>query len=220
MPSREAYFERWAAVHGGYDPRGSWLVRRWLGWTYVLARPLVAARVSPDAITVAGGAVSLVVVGLAALGGRWAVLAAAMVVVATLCDNLDGAVAVLTDRVTAWGAVLDALVDRVSDGLFLLALWLLGAPVWVCVAGGAVMMLHEYLRARATAAGMSEVGVLTVWERPTRIIVTGMFLLSAGVFVEAAAVWAGLGAAAWLGLGVVGFTQLVPVVRRRLDPGR
>jgi CDP-diacylglycerol--glycerol-3-phosphate 3-phosphatidyltransferase len=61
---------------------------------------------------------------------------------------------------------------------------------------------------------MSEVGVITVWERPTRVIVTAAFLLCAGLFADE--VWAGLGAAAWVGLGMVGLGQLLVVVRRRL----
>jgi hypothetical protein len=82
------------------------------------------------------------------------------------------------------------------------------------VAGGALMFLLEFVRARAGAAGMSEVGVITVWERPTRVIVTAAFLLCAGLFADE--VWASLGAAAWVGLGVVGLGQLLVVVRRRL----
>jgi hypothetical protein len=67
---------------------------------------------------------------------------------------------------------------------------------------------------RAGAAGLSEVGVVTVWERPTRVIVTAAFLLCAGLFLDE--LWATLGAAAWVGLGVVGLAQLLIVVRRRL----
>ena len=216
LPDRDAYFTRWAALHGGYDPRGSWLVRTWLGWSYLLARPLARLRVPPDAVTLLGVAVSAAVVGLAALGGRWALAAAGVVVASGLLDNLDGAVAVLTDRASRWGYVLDSVVDRVSDGLYLVALWALGAPAWLCVAGGALMGLQEYARARAGAAGMDEVGVVTVWERPTRVIVTAMFCLGAGIHLAAAAAWAGWGAAAWVGLGVVGLVQLLVVVRRRL----
>ena len=69
------------------------------------------------------------------------------------------------------------------------------------------MFLQEYVRARAGAAGLSEVGVVTVWERPTRVIVTAVFLLCAGLFLDA--LWVTLGAAAWVGLGVVGLVQLL-----------
>jgi len=211
---REACFARWAALHGGYDPRSNALVRIWLSWTYALAKPLAATRVPPDLVTVLGLLVSGVAAALAAGGEDWWLLAAGLVVVAAaLVDNLDGAVAVLTDRATSWGAVLDSVVDRCSDLLFLAALWLAGAEPWVCVAGGALMLLQEYARARAGASGMSEVGVVTVWERPTRVIVTAAFLGSAALLGDP---WPTLGAAAWLALGVVGLVQLLVVVRRRL----
>ncbi|HEX6919692.1 MAG TPA: CDP-alcohol phosphatidyltransferase family protein, partial [Actinomycetes bacterium] len=76
-----------------------------------------------------------------------------------------------------------------------------------------LMFLQEYARARAGAAGLTEVGVITVWERPTRVIVTAAFLASAALLGEP---WAALGAWAWVGLGVVGLGQLLLVVRRRL----
>jgi CDP-diacylglycerol--glycerol-3-phosphate 3-phosphatidyltransferase len=109
--------------------------------------------------------------------------------------------------------VLDAVADRVGDLVFLGALYAAGAPAWSCVAGGVLMLLQEYLRARATAAGMTEVGVVTVWERPTRVIVTAAFLASAAALGSP---WPALGASAWVLLGCVGLGQLALVVRRRL----
>jgi len=212
--TREAYLDTWAGLHGGYDPRSNRLVAGWLSLTYVVARPLAARRVPPDVVTGAGVLVSAGAAALASLGGRWWLLAALVVVVSGLLDNLDGAVAVLTSRSTAWGFVLDSVADRLSDLAYLVALWLAGAPGEWCAAGGALMLLQEYVRARAGAGGMTEVGVVTVWERPTRVIVTAAFLASAGLLDDGA--WADLGAAAWVGLGVVGLVQLTWVVRRRL----
>ncbi len=204
-PDRDGYFDRWAATHGGYDPRSNMLVRWWLGIAYAVARPLAAARVPPDLVTLAG----LLVTGFAPLlaRGEGSLLsgAALLVVLAGLLDNVDGAVAVLRDRVTNWGAYLDLLM--------VLALGLAGAPWQVCVVGGALMFLLEYARARAAVAGMTEVGVVTVWERPSRVIVTAAFLGAAAVLGDP---WPALGAWAWAGLGVVGVVQLSVVVRRRL----
>jgi phosphatidylglycerophosphate synthase len=165
-------------------------------------------------VTVLGLLVSVAAAGLAAGGDGWWLLAAALVVVlSALLDNLDGAVAVLAGRATRWGYVLDSVTDRCSDLLYVTALGLAGAPLWVCVAGGALALRQEYARARAAAGGMSEVGVVTVWERPTRVIVTAAFLASAAALGDP---WASLGAWAWVGLGAVGLVQLLVVVRRRL----
>jgi phosphatidylglycerophosphate synthase len=216
VPTRDEYFDRWAELHGGYDPRGSFLVRFWLSLVHVVARPFVALRVPPDAVTLLGLVVTLVAVALAAAGGSWPIVAALVVASSGLVDNLDGAVAVMTGRTTKWGYVLDSAIDRICDALYVVALYLLGAPVVVCVAGAGLMLLQEYIRARAAAAGMSEIGVVTVWERPTRVIATAMFLLGCGIYLSAAETWATLGAWAWVGLGVVGLIQLTWVVRKRL----
>ena len=80
-----------------------------------------------------------------------------------------------------WGAVLDAVADRLGDLAFVGTLLLAGAHPAACAAGAALMLLQEYLRARAAAAGMAEVGVVTVWERPTRIVVTAAFLAVGGL---------------------------------------
>lgn len=213
---RDAYFDRWAELHGGYDPRSSRLTSAWLTLAYTLARPLAVLRVPPDVVTALGAVVCALAVYLAMLGERWVVGAAVVVALSGLVDNLDGAVAVMTGRTTRWGFVLDSVVDRVCDGLYLVALWVVGAPAWVCVVGGALMSLQEYTRARAGNAGMGEIGVVTVWERPTRVIVTAMFLLGAGIHIEAAPAWATAGAVAWAALGVVGLIQILVVVRRHL----
>jgi phosphatidylglycerophosphate synthase len=217
LPDRDAYFDLWSGLHGGYDPRGAYWPRTWLTLTYRCAVPLARLGVAPDAITLAGGLISAMVAGLAALGGRWPLPGVVVVVGSGLVDNLDGAVAALTGRATAFGYVLDSLVDRLSDGCYLLALWLLGAPAWLCVLGGVVTMLQEYLRARAGNAGLAGLGVVTVAERPTRVIVTAFALCGAGVLPGHAAPAGTLAAAAWLVTGAVGFCQLALATHRRLS---
>jgi phosphatidylglycerophosphate synthase len=216
MLDREAYFDRWTELHGGYDPRSSRLTRAWLTLAYTLARPLARRGLPPDLVTGLGALVAGVAVYLAWLGEGWVIAAAVVVAMSGVADNLDGAVAVMTGRTTRWGFVLDSIVDRVSDALYLVALWLVGAPAWVCVLAGGLMGLQEYARARAGNAGMTEIGVVTIWERPTRVIVTAMFLLGAGIYSDSAASWAAAGAVAWAALGLVGLVQLLVVVRRRL----
>jgi phosphatidylglycerophosphate synthase len=152
----------------------------------------------------------------ASAGGRWPLLAALLVAASGVLDNLDGAVAVLSDRTSRWGFVLDSACDRVADAAYCVALVLAGAPGRVAVGGAALALLHEYVRARAAVAGMPEIGVVTISERPTRVILTGMFLLGAGMYPGVAHLWAAAGAAAWAVVGVVGLVQLLLAVHRRL----
>ncbi len=221
--TRAEYFARWSASHGGYDPTSSPFVSRWLALVHACARPLVALHVAPAAVTVLGLALAAGAVPAAVAGGGWLFLACVLVLASGLVDSLDGAVAVMSGRAGAAGYVLDSVVDRLSDLLYLVVLWQVGAPAGVCVLAGALMFVHEYLRARATAAGMAEIGVVTVWERPTRVVVTTVALLGAALFRDTV-LWSGPGdqrwatAAAWVWvvLGTFGLVQLSVVVARRL----
>jgi phosphatidylglycerophosphate synthase len=216
IPDREGYLTRWSALHHGYDPRGNVWVRGWLGLTYQVARPLGGLGAQPDVITLWGVWVACAVLVAAQAGDRWLLVAGLLVVLSGFGDTLDGAVAALTDRATRWGYVLDSLVDRVSDVLYLVALWVVGAPAGLAVAAGTAFGLLEYLRARAGNAGMGEIGVVTVGERPARVIVCAAALLGGGVVVEQASVAATVGLAVVAVLSAVGVAQLAVVVRRTL----
>lgn len=209
--SRAQHRLQWSRLHGGVEPRG--LVRWWLDVAYALGSPLARARVPADVVTVLGGAVAA-----AAAWSAWrgaAVVAGLLALLSGLLDGIDGTVAVLRGTTRAWGALLDAVVDRVADALLLLALWAVGAPAAVCLAAGILGYLLEYARARAGALGVTAVGVLTVGERPTRVLVVGMFLLAAGVRPEPST-WVSVGAWVLFAVGAVALVQLLVVLRRRL----
>lgn len=209
MSDRDDFLARWSAAHGGITPRG--LVLGWLTLVHRVARPLARRRVAPSRLTALSAACG-VAVPLVTLGGRWGALAGAVLaVVCALLDGLDGAVAVLTDTATPWGRVLDPLVDRVGDVAFLVALVLAGAPGPLAVAVGTLTLLQESVRA---SARLPDVGVVSVWERPSRVIVTATGLLGAAVSpaLPAPVIALAIGAV----LAVVGFAQVVVVVRRRL----
>jgi CDP-diacylglycerol--glycerol-3-phosphate 3-phosphatidyltransferase len=119
--------------------------------------------------------------------------------------------------------VLDSVVDRLTEVAYAAALWVAGAPGVVAVAFGALCWLPDYLRARAGQAGVTETGALSVWERPTRVLMTGFTLGGAGVLAaagqEVPVVVAGT--AVGVLLGAVGTAQLGVSLRRMLgsDPG-
>jgi phosphatidylglycerophosphate synthase len=211
MKTWDEYASDWQQLHGGYDPRtGSPFVRGWLLFAYTVGRVVARGGATPTTVTVAGVVLSA---GVPALARPVPLLAAALVLLSAVADGLDGAVAVLAGRVSRLGGVYDALADRVSEACWLLALWLLGAPAWLVLAGGGVSWLHEYLRARATAAGMAEVGPVTVAERPTRVILVVIALVVAAL-AGGTAVTVVVGV--WVVLALVGFGQLLLAVRARL----
>ena len=205
---REEYLAAWSRWHGGTDPAASRLVRGWLSLAYALARPV--ARVPPLVATAAGLVVTAAGAALAAVGGWWLVAAGALTGLSGLLDSLDGALAIGSGRASRRGFVLDSAVDRLTEAGFAAALWLAGAPGPLAAAFGALCWLPDYLRARAGQAGVVETGSISVWERPTRVALTGFTLVGAGVLtgvVPAFPVVTG-GTAAGCLLGAVGVTQL------------
>ncbi len=217
IPTRDGYFATWQVLHGDYDPlTGSAWLRGWLSMVYLLARPLARRGVQPDVVTVTSAWLTGLVVVLAALGGGWLVAAGALVVASGLFDNLDGALAVLQERTTRWGYVLDSAVDRVNDSLYLVAVVVAGCPAWLAVGTGFAVFLLEYLRARAGNAGGDEVGMVTMAERPTRVLLLAPTLLVAGLVPDVAGVATVVGPAVLLVMTAISVGQLGVTIRRQL----
>lgn len=60
---------------------------------------------------------------------------------------------------------------------------------------------------------MTDVGVIAISERPTRVILSAITLLAIGLHPHAAMLWATLGATAWAGTALIGLGQLTAAVR-------
>jgi phosphatidylglycerophosphate synthase len=218
LPDRDAYLSRWAELHGGHDPRGGTAFERgWFAVVYALARPLAERRVPPDVVSVGSVVLAAAAAVAAFAAGPWAWVAGALVLASAVLDGVDGGVALLGGRATRWGYVLDSLADRVCEALFGVAVWAAGVPGWLCVLAVGVGWLHEYVRARATAAGLPGIGAVTVAERPTRVILAAAALIAAGLLSGwlAGAIPTAL-VAGWAVLALGGLTQLLLVVRGSL----
>jgi archaetidylinositol phosphate synthase len=215
--SRDEYLAAWSRWHGGAET-SSGLVRGWLSLAWTLARPLAA--LPPLLVTALGLVVAVAVVPAAASGGAWLVAAGLLAGLSGLLDSLDGALAIGTGRASRKGFVLDSAVDRLTEAAYAAALWVAGAPGWLAVVFGALCWLPDYLRARAGQAGVTRTGPISVWERPTRVAMTGFVLGGAGVVsglgADTEVVVAGTAVGALL--GAVGVVQLGLWLRREL-PG-
>ncbi|MEE8422617.1 MAG: CDP-alcohol phosphatidyltransferase family protein [Dehalococcoidia bacterium] len=141
---------------------------------------LVAARISPMAVTLAGLAGSVVAAVLVARGEL--VAGGIVLLVASALDMFDGALARATGRASRLGALVDSTADRLSEGAVLFGLLVyetgLGnreeALLVFAVATGS--MLVSYLRARAEGEGLTlTAGLFT---RPERIVVLSAALIS------------------------------------------
>ena len=145
---------------------------------------LVRFQVSPNAVSITGFLVTIVAVGLF-IGGA-PVAAGLIFLLGSLLDVLDGELARASDRVTPFGAVIDSLLDRISEGVLLIAIaWYFAdrgevAGVVITVAGMLGSVSTSYVRARAEAVGTTcAVGWIT---RPERIIILTVGMISGQIF--------------------------------------
>ncbi len=212
----DAYIDRWSRAHGGYDVRSSRPTLAWLRLAHGLAAPLARRRIPPTWVTTLGAVGAVALGAVAALGGRWPLLAAVLVVAVALLDGIDGAVAEMTDSATAWGRVLDQLVDRIGDVSMIAGLWALGAPGPLCAAAAVLTLFDESTRGSAAAEGVGEIGLVTIPERPTRLLIGGIAFAAAGAVPSVAVPVVTVGAALWALLALVATMQLVVNVHRRL----
>jgi phosphatidylglycerophosphate synthase len=156
----------------------------------------VLRRVPPLALTALGLALGWLAVWAAASG--WPAVGALLVLSGAWCDALDGAVAVLARRVTAFGAVADRVADRLSEVAYAVAFWVVGAPAWACFSVCLVGFVHEYARGPG-------VPVITVAERPTRVLFAAFGLLGAAVLPSSPR-WVVL---CWLAAALAGLAHLL-----------
>lgn len=229
---RDEAYDGWSRLHGGLDPRTSVWVAGWVRLSHACARPLAQRGVRPDLVTVTGVALTAVAAAVAALGAGWPLVALVVLVASAVLDGVDGALAAQTGSDTRWGTVLDPLADRVADLLALLALVALtgfsAAGVAAGAAAGALTLLLESVRSTAQVAGMSGPGAVTLWERPSRVLVAAFGFLACGAEwvarrsgVDALpavdeAVLATTALTVAVALGVAGLVRLLVAVRRAL----
>jgi CDP-diacylglycerol--glycerol-3-phosphate 3-phosphatidyltransferase len=216
------YSAGWATHHGGVDPRSaSGPVRGWLRLTYFTARVLVALRVSPASVTAAGVVLAVVVPPVALVRGPGLFAAAGLVAASALADSADGAVAIMSRRTSRLGSYLDSVADRVGEAAWLLGLWAIGASRLLIAGCLGLAWLYEYMRARAAAEGSTDIGVVTIAERPTRVAAAvAAFTLGGLAWLISPKLTPGVATivlALWALLGVLGVFKLHGNIRAELS---
>jgi CDP-diacylglycerol---glycerol-3-phosphate 3-phosphatidyltransferase len=147
-------------------------IGRYLSWPVDrIAAVLAPTGIPPNVITWAA-LVANIWAGVLFGVGRFAA-GGGMMIVAGLCDLLDGPVARRQNRISLFGGFLDSILDRYADLILFLGLLVYYAQVnrflYAVLAGaamaGAVMV--SYAKARAESlTGVSKVGF---WDRPERL---------------------------------------------------
>ncbi len=187
-----------------------------------IARLLLRAKVSPDAVTVIGTA-GVVASALIFFPRGQFFVGTVVMCIFVFSDSLDGTMARLAGRSSSWGAFLDSTLDRVADSAVFvgIALWYAGDGddlllVGVTLAALVGGMLVSYARSRAETVGAdASVGIAERTERLVVILVaaglSGLLdqpvILSVGAWLVAVLSWITVGQRIW-------------AVRRQLMPGR
>jgi len=205
MLSKQEFTDTWSGLHNDAPVTGA--VAWWLKISYRFGLIATLLRVSPNVLTMLG----LIAAAATALSATswWAV---GFLVISLFCDGIDGSVAIFQKRQSPWGATLDSVVDRISEALWLYALYVIGIPAWLVITLWCIASFQEYARAKLVSLGVADIGVVTPAERPVRasflFVVLIMWQLNLpGVFAVSVA---------FLALQISGFLMVVRFARSQL----
>jgi CDP-diacylglycerol--glycerol-3-phosphate 3-phosphatidyltransferase len=142
---------------------------------------LIESRLTPNAISLTGFALNLAAAGLVV--ARLFFLAGVAFIVGSIMDTLDGRYSRMSGKGTAFGAFLDSTLDRLEEGIVLIAVAAYFASLHNQAATAATVaavlfsLMVSYTRARAEALGVEcKVGLAT---RPVRVVILSIGLVFA-----------------------------------------
>lgn len=159
--SKNEFLEKWSQLHSGSSVTG--IVGAWLSISHRFGLIATLLRITPNALTLLG-LLAAVATAYWALS-LWAI---AFLVFSLFCDGIDGSVAIFQKKESNRGAIFDSVADRISEALWLIALYRIGVPAWITILLWVIASVQEYARARLSSLGVKEIGVVTPVERPVR----------------------------------------------------
>jgi phosphatidylglycerophosphate synthase len=142
---------------------------------------LIESRLTPNAISMTGFALNVVAAVL--VTQRLFFLAGVTFIAGSIMDTLDGRYSRMSGKGTPFGAFLDSTLDRIEEGVVLVAVAAyfsargddFAVAVVVAVVLGSLMV--SYTRARAEALGVEcKTGIAT---RPVRVVILSIGLVFA-----------------------------------------
>ncbi|MFZ0379674.1 MAG: CDP-alcohol phosphatidyltransferase family protein [Solirubrobacteraceae bacterium] len=142
---------------------------------------LIESRLTPNAISLTGFALNLAAAAL--IVDRLFFVAGLAFIVGSIMDTLDGRYSRMSGKGSVFGAFLDSTLDRMEEGIVLIAIGAYFASRHNQVAAAATVaavlgsLMVSYTRARAEALGVEcKVGLAT---RPVRVVILSIGLVFA-----------------------------------------
>jgi CDP-diacylglycerol--glycerol-3-phosphate 3-phosphatidyltransferase len=161
MMSKNEFLAKWSQLHSGSPVTG--IVGAWLSISYRFGLIATLLRITPNALTLLG-----LLAAIATAYWALSLWAIALLVFSLFCDGIDGSVAIFQKKESARGAIFDSVADRISEAMWLVALYRIGVPAWITILLWVIASVQEYARARLASLGVNELGVVTPVERPVR----------------------------------------------------
>jgi phosphatidylglycerophosphate synthase len=199
------FFQAWSKLHG--DAQISGIVKGWLTISYYLVKPLARLRVTPNMLSIAG-----LLFGIALYLNAQSAWAIGLLVTSLLCDGIDGSLAIISNKASKWGAALDSILDRTTEVFWVLAFISIGGDEYLVICAAVLAFAQEYLRARAGGLGLTEVGVVTIAERPVRASILFVALIAFTIDLQII----NLLAALWLILQSISFLTVSRFAYKKL----
>lgn len=202
---RDKFFAIWSSLHGDVPVTG--IVRGWLSISYAIVRPLHRMRITPNILTSLG-----LIAAIATWPTAHSWLAPVCLVLSLICDGIDGSLAMISEKTSRRGAMIDSFVDRVSEVFWALAFYRIGADLRVIFIAAILAFTQEYLRARAAGLGYSDITAVTIAERPVRasllFIALIAFQLNINLVSNISMIWLGMQGVSLIYLSSVYFKRL------------
>lgn len=173
----QEFQQSWSKLHG--DAQITGIVKGWLGISYLLVKPLAKLRITPNTLTLLGLFFGILL--YLNSGNSWAIL---LLVLSLICDGIDGTLAIITSKSSKWGAMLDSVADRLTEVFWGLTFIAIGADQNLVIAAMLIAAIQEYLRARSAGLGLTDVGVVTISERPVRASILFIALIAFSLSLE------------------------------------
>lgn len=157
--------------------------------------------ITPNMITVTGFLLNIVAAGIFVFGANSTLVsdlsvvgwAGAMILFAGLFDMIDGRLARVSGKESAFGALFDSVLDRYSELVMFLGIcyYLIVQQHTISALMAFVAMIGSimvsYVRARAEGLGIDCKGGLM--QRPERVLTVGISAILCGVFQGSTASW-------------------------------
>jgi len=159
--STNEFLASWSRMHGDIKIAG--IVRTWLVVSYKIAKLLSRLKFTPNKLTILGLVFGVLLFICAQL--PWAPI---LLIISLICDGVDGSLAIFTSTSTRWGAILDSIIDRITEFFWILAIYKIGADGRLLLVVIVIASIQEYTRSRAGGLGLQQIGVVTLAERPVR----------------------------------------------------